>query len=72
MALFLETPRKDAKRKRDYIMKQGYSITILRTPPDIKILKTTKCPLCGIKVAYYTDGKEKTHRCTNCEGYCTF
>ena len=72
MALFLETPRKQNKRRQDVIMKQGFTITILRTPPDNTVLKTLNCPHCDVKVCYYSSGKEKTHRCTNCEGFATF
>ena len=53
-------------------MKQGFTITILRTPPDNTVLKTLNCPHCDVKVCYYSSGKEKTHRCTNCEGFATF
>jgi DNA-directed RNA polymerase subunit RPC12/RpoP len=66
MALFLETPRKDAKRKRDYIMKQGYTITIMTTPEDKSVYTEAKCPSCGSKVCFYKTGGVKAHRCTVC------
>jgi len=64
--LFAETPRKQNKIRKDPIMRQGYTITILRTKPDNTILINGKCPSCKAKIAYYSNGERKNHLCTVC------
>jgi hypothetical protein len=72
MALFLETPRTEDRRKRDYIMKQGYTITIMTTPPDKSVYTEAKCPECQASICFYKSGGVKEHRCTVCNEESVF
>jgi len=66
MALFLTTPRSPEKKRRDIIIKRGYQVSIITTPPDNTILITGVCPNCGTKIGYYSHGIKRSHICTIC------
>jgi len=66
MPLFMETPRKKDKIKRDIIMKRGFTFTVMTNKPDNKFLMSGECPNCHIKVAWYSDGIQKYHNCSEC------
>ena len=67
MALFLETTRKPDKKKKDFIMRKGFTVTILTTKPDKKCLVSAKCPNCQSKIAYFSSGERKHHICSICK-----
>jgi ribosomal protein S27E len=58
--------RPPEKKKRDYIMRKGYSVTILTTAPDKSILVEAKCPSCQEKICYFSKGERKHHKCSLC------
>jgi DNA-directed RNA polymerase subunit M/transcription elongation factor TFIIS len=59
-------PRNPKKRNKDFIIKRHYKLIVISNGEDQKILQATKCPECGGKVAYYTNGEKKYHTCTIC------
>ena len=55
------------KKRRDIIMKKGFTVVIMSSRKDNSIYTEAKCPECSSKICYFSKGDGRYHTCTICK-----
>jgi len=66
------TPRTKEQKRKDPILRRGYTVSILSPKPkEMQWKNKSVCPNCKTPVFFWTDGEPKNHFCWICHKEAT-